>query len=179
VIVIVMPMIKQKKSTQPVATKAPTSSITATTIAPKSTSDSDDDSDADLPAKNQASTPEVVSDVKKVAPPPAVKANGVVPNNKATTEKEEEELEGPKKKKKMEKGGNTPFQRVKPELSDFLDKRMFASQRNANSEWAGKADATLKQVKGKGFRHEKTKKKRGTYRGGALEMGVKSIKFED
>lgn len=32
-------------------------------------------------------------------------------------------------------------------------------------------------VQGKGFRHEKTKKKRGTYRGGALETGVRSIKF--
>jgi len=68
---------------------------------------------------------------------------------------------------------------VKPELSEQLDKRMFNSQRNANSEWAEKADSTLKKVKGKGFRHEKTKKKRGTYRGGALELGVKSIKFED
>jgi len=56
---------------------------------------------------------------------------------------------------------------------------MRASQRNANSEWAEKADQTLKKVKGKNFRHEKTKKKRGTYRGGALEMGVKSIKFPD
>jgi len=85
--------------------------------------------------------------------------------------------EAMKKKNKEEK--NVPFQRVKPELSKQLPTKMFASQRNANSEWAEKADATLKQVKGRGFRHEKTKKKRGTYRGGALEMGVKSIKFED
>jgi len=90
------------------------------------------------------------------------------------------DLDVPKTNKKN-KGDqkNVPFQRVKPELSDLLDKRMFASQRNANSEWAEKADSTLKKVKGKGFRHEKTKKKRGTYRGGALELGVKSIKFQD
>jgi len=88
-----------------------------------------------------------------------------------------EELKATKKKNKEEK--SVPFQRVKPELSKQLPTKMFASQRNANSEWAEKADATLKQVKGRGFRHEKTKKKRGTYRGGALEMGVKSIKFED
>jgi len=86
---------------------------------------------------------------------------------------------GKKKKKEAGKGGNTPFQRVNPELVYQLDEQMRASQRNANSEWAEKADQTLKKVKGKNFRHEKTKKKRGTYRGGALEMGVKSIKFED
>jgi len=32
-------------------------------------------------------------------------------------------------------------------------------------------------VKGKGFRHEKTKKKKGTYRGGAIDTRVNSIKF--
>jgi hypothetical protein len=43
--------------------------------------------------------------------------------------------------------------------------------------WGHKANLTLIQVKGKGFRHEKTKKKRGSYRGGQLPMGVKSLKF--
>ena len=37
----------------------------------------------------------------------------------------------------------------------------------------------LWQVRGKDFRHEKTKKKRGSYRGGAIEPGaVHSFKFE-
>jgi SRP40, C-terminal domain len=37
----------------------------------------------------------------------------------------------------------------------------------------------LLQVRGKDFRHEKTKKKRGTYKGGAIETGaVNSFKFE-
>ena len=31
---------------------------------------------------------------------------------------------------------------------------------------------------GKSFRHEKTKKKRGTYRGGAIDTSVCSIKFD-
>ena len=31
---------------------------------------------------------------------------------------------------------------------------------------------------GKSFRHEKTKKKRGTYRGGAIDTQVYSIKFD-
>ena len=38
---------------------------------------------------------------------------------------------------------------------------------------------TLEQVRGKDFRHEKTKKKRGTYKGGLIESGtVNSFKFE-
>lgn len=33
------------------------------------------------------------------------------------------------------------------------------------------------QVRGKDFRHEKTKKKRGNYRGGKIDLGSNSIKF--
>ena len=43
------------------------------------------------------------------------------------------------------------------------------------TEWGAKANEHLSIVKGKGFRHEKTKKKRGSYRGGSLETGVRSI----
>ena len=32
-------------------------------------------------------------------------------------------------------------------------------------------------MRGKDFRHEKTKKKRGGYRGGSLDSGVRSQKF--
>ena len=36
----------------------------------------------------------------------------------------------------------------------------------------------LRTVRGKDFRHEKTKRKRGTYRGGIIDMGGgKSFKF--
>ena len=31
---------------------------------------------------------------------------------------------------------------------------------------------------GKSFRHEKTKKKKGTYRGGAIDTNVNSVKFD-
>jgi len=33
-------------------------------------------------------------------------------------------------------------------------------------------------LQGKSFRHEKTKKKRGSYRGGSINTGVNSIKFD-
>ena len=45
-------------------------------------------------------------------------------------------------------------------------------------EYGYKANQILKFTKGKSFRHEKTKKKRGTYKGGAINMGVTSIKFD-
>lgn len=34
------------------------------------------------------------------------------------------------------------------------------------------------QVRGKDFRHEKTKKKRGTYRGGQIDHNINSFRFE-
>lgn len=43
--------------------------------------------------------------------------------------------------------------------------------------YGAKASEILVQVRGKDFRHEKTKKKRGTYKGGEITMGVHSIKF--
>ena len=46
--------------------------------------------------------------------------------------------------------------------------------------WGAKANDILIQTKGKGFRHEKTKKKRGSYRGGELDVGaIRSFKFDD
>lgn len=43
-----------------------------------------------------------------------------------------------------------------------------------------KASDTLVKVRGKDFRHEKTKKKRGGYRGGTIDPNAtKSIKFDD
>ena len=45
--------------------------------------------------------------------------------------------------------------------------------------YGGKAAEILIKTQGKSFRHEKTKKKRGTYRGGQISMASNSIKFED
>ena len=45
--------------------------------------------------------------------------------------------------------------------------------------WGAKDSAVLLQTKGKGFRHEKTKKKRGTYKGGKIDdYQVNSFKFQ-
>lgn len=51
-------------------------------------------------------------------------------------------------------------------------------QLGANGDWGHKANNVLKFTKGKSFRHEKTKKKRGSYCGGAISTSVNSIKFD-
>lgn len=56
----------------------------------------------------------------------------------------------------------------------------FRLQKGAKGSWGEKANDILKHTRGKSFRHEKTKKKRGNYKGGAIDsVGVHSIKFED
>ena len=45
--------------------------------------------------------------------------------------------------------------------------------------WGAKAQAVLGAVRGKDFRHEKTKKKRGSYKGGAIDPAARcSYKFD-
>lgn len=56
----------------------------------------------------------------------------------------------------------------------FLDR-----QKGARGSWGERAHQDLKHTKGKTFRHEKTKKKRGSYHGGQIDTSVNSIKFED
>lgn len=46
--------------------------------------------------------------------------------------------------------------------------------------YGAKASAKLVTVRGKDFRHEKTKRKRGTYRGGTIDTGSgTSFKFQN
>lgn len=74
---------------------------------------------------------------------------------------------------------NTPFRRVRDEEVEigakFAD-NSFGSKRDS---WGEAAHNILKHTRGKNFRREKTKLKRGNYRGGSISMEVCSIKFED
>jgi nucleolin len=66
-----------------------------------------------------------------------------------------------------------------------IDKNQLPSNLQDNSfhtkhdPWGEKAHRDLAGVTGKNFRHEKTKKKRGSYRGGEINTQVQSIKFDD
>ena len=52
-------------------------------------------------------------------------------------------------------------------------------QGGAVNSYGFKAHQDLIVTRGKGFRHEKTKKKRGSYKGGPIDTSVHSIKFDD
>jgi len=75
----------------------------------------------------------------------------------------------------------TPFRRVKEEeitVDPRLKDNSFEGKHGSRGDWGEKANKDLKFVKGKSFRHEKTKKKRGSYRGGQINTSINSIKFD-
>lgn len=77
---------------------------------------------------------------------------------------------------------NAPFRRVISESVDVphhLRDNSFEAKIGASGDWGEKANLDLKYTKGKSFRHEKTKKKRGSYKGGSINTSVNSIKFDD
>jgi len=104
------------------------------------------------------------------------------PNGKEQKEEEnsEQNLDTPNKKKKKKATVNSPFQRVKEEDVKISNPRLADNSFYAKKgdSWGEKANQDLIVTRGKDFRHAKTKKKKGTYRGsGSLDMGVNSIKF--
>ncbi|TFK94795.1 hypothetical protein K466DRAFT_475611, partial [Polyporus arcularius HHB13444] len=84
-----------------------------------------------------------------------------------------------KKPKKV----NAPFQRVKAEEVTYIDPRLkdnrFESRGASASDYGARASRDLIVTRGAGFRKEKNKKKRGSYRGGEITMESHSIKFTD
>ncbi|KAH7365187.1 hypothetical protein KP509_18G012900 [Ceratopteris richardii] len=79
--------------------------------------------------------------------------------------------------------GALAFKRVDVGKVEFLDPRLtdnsYWAKDGADDGYGAKAQAVLGLVRGKDFRHEKTKKKRGSYRGGVIGLESHSIKFEN
>jgi hypothetical protein len=78
--------------------------------------------------------------------------------------------------------GKIPFSRVDVNTVTFKDDRLrsnnFLDKTGAAGSYGEKAFKDLAPTRGKGFRQEKNKKKRGSYRGGSIDSnGVHSIKF--
>ena len=103
------------------------------------------------------------------------------PADEATSEVAEAAAKGGKQGKQG-KGGNVPFQRIKSDEVSYLKVKggQTEAQRlldntfeskfkdtyadgEVREDYGAKASAILAAVRGKDFRHEKTKKKRGTY----------------
>ncbi|KAL8752751.1 MAG: hypothetical protein Q9184_005639, partial [Pyrenodesmia sp. 2 TL-2023] len=72
---------------------------------------------------------------------------------------------------------NPSFTRIPATVA--VDER-FASNKYQPYDYAERAHQDLSVTKGKGFTKEKNKKKRGSYRGGAIDVsGGKGVKFEE
>ncbi|KAI8807705.1 SRP40, C-terminal domain-containing protein [Cladochytrium replicatum] len=105
-----------------------------------------------------------------------IENGNIAPQNGAedTTMNEEED-------KRKKRNSNVPFQRVDASAVSFIDDRLkdnsFTAKIGAESSYGLKAHQDLIVTRGKGFRTEKNKKKRGSYRGGKIDMGSHSIKF--
>jgi len=69
------------------------------------------------------------------------------------------------------------YQRVDPTKIHFMNEKLANNSYYAKGgeSWGAKAQADFSRVKGDRFRHEKTKKKRGSYRGGPISTAVNSI----
>ncbi|XP_010545376.1 PREDICTED: nucleolar and coiled-body phosphoprotein 1-like isoform X2 [Tarenaya hassleriana] len=137
----------------------------------------DDKMDEESKRRKKDDDIDVNGDQKTPAKQPEVKENGNLENTgaKSTNQKSDKnKLNGSKEPKK-------PFQRVNVEEVEFVDDRLkdnsYWAKDGADSGYGAKAQEVLGQVRGRGFRHEKTKKKRGSYRGGQIDLDSHSVKF--
>ncbi|KAK9078897.1 hypothetical protein SSX86_002956 [Deinandra increscens subsp. villosa] len=98
-----------------------------------------------------------------------------------------EKSESQKSVKKQRVGSAEPktvnaFQRVKIDQVEFAHEKLqdnsYWAKDGADVGYGAKAQEVLGQVRGRDFRHEKTKKKRGSYRGGQIDLQSHSIKFD-
>ncbi|CAL0330320.1 unnamed protein product [Lupinus luteus] len=123
------------------------------------------------------------SDVDQLQKTPNQHTNG---KTNGHLESAGEKLSVQKSQKSQEKGSEQKtakkaFQRVEADKVEFADERLqdnsYWAKDGAESGYGAKAQEILGQVRGKDFRHEKTKKKRGTYRGGQIDLYSHSVKF--
>lgn len=72
------------------------------------------------------------------------------------------------------------FKRIKSNTEGLPTELADNSYRpESHNDFGVRAQQSFSKVKGKQFKHEKTKKKRGSYTGGIISTNVKSFKFED
>ncbi|KAI6045579.1 SRP40, C-terminal domain-containing protein [Pisolithus marmoratus] len=83
--------------------------------------------------------------------------------------------------KKTPRKTNERFQRVKPQNvePDLLVDNGYEAKARPMNDYGERAHRDLIVTRGSGFRKEKNKKKRGSYRGGEITLENHSIKFDD
>ncbi|KAI0302192.1 SRP40, C-terminal domain-containing protein [Russula brevipes] len=87
---------------------------------------------------------------------------------------------------KASRKANTPFQRVNAHAVKYFDEKLKDNSFESRvchgargDDYGAKANRDLIVTRGDGFRKEKNKKKRGSYRGGDITLNSHSFKFED
>ncbi|KAL8783464.1 MAG: hypothetical protein Q9213_004601 [Squamulea squamosa] len=158
------------------------SSSSSSSISSSSSSDSDSDSDSELihaSKKSNFTNPATTITKREVSSPVSPLAEsftttfkeetspaiGTITSTTTTTTKK-----GPKPK-------GVSFTRIP---SDTLIPPSLASNAYQPYDYAERAHQDLSITKGKGFTKEKNKKKRGSYRGGVIDVGPgRAIRFED
>lgn len=139
----------------------------------------DEKGEEEVGAKNDAVKRRKGGNGERVEEEMNVVDENVAKKGEAGDKEAEEKMEGTEKQPSTLRA----FQRVKVDEVVFKDPRLvdnsYWAKGGAQSGWGAKAQEVLGQVRGKGFRHEKTKKKRGSYRGGQIDLASHSIKFAD
>ncbi|CAM6048566.1 unnamed protein product [Sphagnum compactum] len=101
--------------------------------------------------------------------------------NSAGDDKGEEFTKNSLPEKTNKSAQNKPLGSASKDTVQLLDPRLsdnsYWAKSGAEDGWGAKAQEVLGQVRGKNFRHEKTKKKRGSYKGGVIDHQSHSIKF--
>ncbi|KAJ4875325.1 hypothetical protein Rs2_40343 [Raphanus sativus] len=139
---------------------------------PEETKEETEEEDDDEGSKRRKKEENVVEETPVKQQADDVQENGNVEKSEKKSGKGLSNSKEPKK----------PFQRVNVEEVVFTDERLkdnsYWAKDGADSGYGAKAQEVLGQVRGRGFRHEKTKKKRGSYRGGEIDLQSHSVKFE-
>jgi hypothetical protein len=153
-----------------------------------SPSDSDSDSDSDSSSSSDTSSSSGSSDAGDAASTPAENTQptsvaGASSESSVTLTRTSPDsrfnasTSDPQNVDKALKKNHERFRRV-PE-NQHVDPK-FASNAYQSYDYAENAYRDLNVTKGKGFTKEKNKKKRGSYKGGSIDVyGVKAIKFDE
>merc|ERR1712192_1341 len=162
---------------RPAASKNPPAAASKKGKAESSSEDSSSDSEAAAPAAKKGkfvtSTP---------APPKPLKATATPSPEESESAEPDSGIEDDKSKfAQGKKATNAPYRRIQNygeiEVKTKLNDNSFESKAGFDT-WGAKASKDLIVTRGKSSRHEKTKKKRGSYKGGPINMGFASIKFD-
>jgi len=111
--------------------------------------------------------------------PKAVKKTPIAANPSTKSSSDSDAKNGVPTKARGKRTPNEPFRRIKTNIEDIPAHLRDNSYQADHDAWGASAHNSMSRVQGKGFRHEKTKKKRGSYVGGKINTSVNSIRYDD